>query len=103
MVIPGSHKSDKYANREDWDKAIPLEAKAGDIVIWDSRLWHGALGNKTDSTRWWIKQNYNIPQMLPKEFISNLTNKELSLLGFCSIAPLDEYDRLEIKQGYDDI
>ncbi len=112
VVIPGSHKSDKYANRSDWTHAIPLEAKAGDIVIWDSRLWHGAFGNKTNNTRWalittftrwWIKQNFNITQSLPKDFASKLTKKELSILGFCSIPPVDEFDRLEIKQGYEDI
>lgn len=110
VVIPGSHKSDLYADRDDWSKSIPLEAKAGDIVIWDSRLWHGALGNKTNNTRWalittytrwWIKQSFNITGSLPKEFLKELTPKELSILGFCSIPPEDEFDRLEIKQGYE--
>lgn len=110
VVIPGSHKFGEYAP-QDWFKyASPVISEPGDVVIWDSRLWHGAYENQTENTRWaligtfgrwWIKQNFQITNALPKEFISELTDEELSILGYCSLPAYDEHDRLDIKAGYD--
>jgi ectoine hydroxylase-related dioxygenase (phytanoyl-CoA dioxygenase family) len=52
FVVPGSHLSDNYADQSTMADAVPIETKVGDIVIRDSRLWHGALGNATGSSRW---------------------------------------------------
>ena len=66
IIVPGSHKSDEYAI-QDPINAKYLELDLGDIAVWDSRLWHGALPNQSGQdrwaivatfTRWWIKQNY---------------------------------------------
>lgn len=110
LVIPGSHQFGRYA-AQDWKQyAVPVESNAGDIVIWDSRLWHSAGENKTSDSRWsivgtfsrwWIKQNYNITGKFPKEFLAELTNEEKSILGFCSMPPEDEFDRQDIKAGYE--
>ncbi len=110
IVVPGSHLSDRYCSQEDVAKAIPIESKAGDIVVWDSRVFHGALQNSSNRTRWaftttyscwWIKQMYDFRQTLPAEFISQLTDVELSILGFCSLQPIDEHDRIDIRGGYE--
>jgi len=109
MAVPGSHKFGRYAT-QDWLKyTVPIESEAGDLVIWDSRLWHGAGGNSTAGSRWsivgtfsrwWIKQNYNITGAIPPAFLQKLTLEEKSVLGFCSLPPHDEYDRMDIKAGY---
>lgn len=110
VVVPGSHLFDSYASQEYYEQAIPILSKKGDIVMWDSRLWHGAYGNKSELSRWsliatfgrwWLKQNYDITAALPKNFLNQLNNEEKTILGFFSIPPYDEYERIDIKTGYD--
>ena len=109
VVVPGSHRSDEYAPPETFDSATPILASKGDLVIWDSRLWHGALPNKagvdrwsliSTFTRWWIKQNYQTPNAIPDNIYKELTNEERSILGFCSHPPKNEFERIDIKSGY---
>ena len=109
FIIPGSHKSGKYADKTKELKRIPLTPKKGDIVIWDSRIWHGAYENKTNLTRWaiiatfarwWVKQQFDIPNNLPSKFKNKLTDKQLSILGNCSIPPNDESESIDMKKGY---
>lgn len=109
IVIPKSHLSDKYASQDAISEATPLELNAGDIAIWDSRLWHGALPNlSSDSrwslvatfTRWWIKQNYQKPLAIPHSFVDTLQEHEKTIVGLHSYPPYDEYERIDIKGGY---
>lgn len=110
IVVPGSHKSGRYATPEDMKDAIPIISKAGDMVLWDSRLWHGTTNNTTSKTRWamiatfarwWVKQSYDVTGALPREIYHQLTNEEKSILGFCSCPPRDEMHRIDIKAGYE--
>jgi ectoine hydroxylase-related dioxygenase (phytanoyl-CoA dioxygenase family) len=110
FCVPGSHKYDRYATQEDMNYIIPLPSERGDIVIWDSRLFHGAYENKSDKTRWsfigtftrwWIKQNYSTVLNVPDSIFNNLTDIEKSILGFCCTPPLNEYERIDIKAGYE--
>lgn len=112
IVVPGSHKSGQYADQSALKDAIPIRSKAGDVVIWDSRLWHGATANTSGQTRWaivstfvrwWIKQVSNVTGSLPKEIYESLSNKEKSILGFCSIPPDNEFKGIDMKTGYDDL
>jgi ectoine hydroxylase-related dioxygenase (phytanoyl-CoA dioxygenase family) len=89
-----------------------LLLKAGDIAIWDSRIWHGTTDNKTESTRWtiiatftrwWIKQHFDITKALPEEIKNQLSQKEKSILGFASVPYLSEYEGIEIKKGYNEL
>ncbi len=109
LVVPGTHDTGRYADNGYLEKAVPLEAKAGDVIIWDSRLWHGTTENTTKGTRWamiatfcryWLKQQFNITKSLPSDIKNNLSQKELSILGFNSIPPLNEYEGIEMKKGY---
>jgi hypothetical protein len=110
LVVPGSHHFGRYA-AQDWLKySVPVESKAGDVVMWDSRIWHGANANTTGSSRWsviatfcrwWIKQNYDITGSIPRDFLQQLSNEEKTILGFCSIPPRNEHDRLDIKTGHE--
>ena len=109
ILLPGSHKSGQYANQNSKNKCISITPKKGDIVIWDSRIWHGAHANKTNSTRWaiiatfcrwWVKQQFDIPNNIPNNFKQLLTDKELSVLGACSIPPSNELESIDMKKGY---
>lgn len=110
LVVPGSHLFGRYASQEWLKYTAPIESQAGDVVIWDSRIWHGASANTTTNSRWsviatfcrwWIKQNYDITGTLPNAFIKQLSNAEKAIMGFCSKPPRDEFDRLDIKTGYE--
>ena len=109
VVVPGSHQSGEYSNRN-LDNKISVTAKAGDIVCWDSRLWHGTLPNKSKKSRWaiiatlgrwWIKPSMDIPRGLPEHIYTELTNKQKVLLGYCAIPPKNEFERINTKCGYD--
>jgi hypothetical protein len=109
LVVPGSHRSDRYADQDSMSQAIPLPTRAGDIVIWDGRIWHGALGNKTERSRWsliatfarwWVKQNFDITGTLPQSMYEALDDDEKAILGYCCLPPRDELERVDIKTGH---
>ena len=111
-VVPGSHQSGKFAYQSGFDEAIPIESKAGDVVIWDSRIWHGTRANTSGRTRWaliptftrwWIKQQFNIPQNLPQEFYERLTDWQKAVLGYCSLPYNNESEGVDMKRGYDSL
>ena len=110
VMVPGSHLSGKYADQNDFDKAVPVESKAGDLVLWDSRTWHGTLPNQTNGTRWsiiaafsrwWIKQMFNYTDNLPQHIYDKLTDSEKAVVGFCSISYNNEQEGIDRKRGYD--
>ena len=112
VVIPGSHQIGEYADNTKFNNATPLLLKAGDIAIWDSRIWHGTTNNKTEDTRWtiiatftrwWIKQHFDITKALPEEIKNQLSQKEKSILGFASVPYLSEYEGIEMKKGYNEL
>jgi len=108
IVVPGSHMSGTYTDRNLKDKKI-ICAKPGDLIIIDSRTWHGSLANKTKKSRWlinslvtqwWLKQQVNIPESVPKKIFNKLSNKQKQILGYCSIPPMSELERINTKCGY---
>ncbi|MFW6027497.1 MAG: phytanoyl-CoA dioxygenase family protein, partial [bacterium] len=112
VVVPGSHLYGRYTTQDAFREAVPVESKAGDIVIWDSRLWHGTTENRSGKTRWamvgtfcrwWMKQHWNITQNLPQEIYEQLTDSQRAILGFCSIPARDETTGIDLKRGYDDL
>ena len=109
VVVPGSHKSGEFTDRS-LRNVVPILANAGDVVIWDSRLWHGTAANATKTSRWalvatltqwWMKQKMDIPRSLPERIYRELNDEQKVLLGFCSMPPLDENERINTKCGYD--
>jgi hypothetical protein len=112
LVVPGSHNSGEYAEQSAFEVAVPVESRAGDVVIWDSRTWHGTQENTTSGTRWsiiatftrwWIKQMFSIPQNLPQENFEKLTNSQKAILGYCSLPYNDETESIDMKRGYDSL
>lgn len=118
FLVPGSHNinlreaKNSYITDRDFKNILPIEVNAGDVIIFDQGLWHGAFANKTDEKpwrlmagfhRWWIKQSFDITKSLPNDIYKKLSNKEKSILGFCSIPPKDEFERLSMSCKYDDL
>ncbi len=110
MVVPGSHLTGSYATQEALKDAVPLESRAGDMVLWDSRIWHGTQANTSGGTRWaliatfsrwWLKQAFNIPENLPQEIYDRLTDEQRAVLGYCSLPYDDETVGIDMKRGYD--
>lgn len=108
-VVPGSHRSGRFTDRA-LERRVPLRAKAGDVVMWDSRLWHGTLGNRTGASRWaliatlsqwWVKPSMDMARGLPDEMYQQLSDEQKALLGFCSLPPRNEHERINTKTGYD--
>ena len=106
IVKPGSHMSGVWAKQN--SKIKPIISKAGDIVIWDGRIWHGTTENKTGKSRWalvsnfvrwWVKQLHDIPKALPNKIYKKLTVKEKIILGYCSYPFKDEFEGSEMKRG----
>ena len=109
VLVPGSHLSGEYCRQEAFQAARPIQARAGDLVFWDSRIWHGARANESGGTRWamiatfcrwWIKQAFDIPGNLPQEMYDALTDREKSVLGFCSVPYDNEFNGIDMKRGY---
>jgi len=109
IVVPGSHKAGEYAKQSAFDDGLPVESKAGDLVIWDSRLWHGTKANTTGGTRWamiatfvrwWIKQGFEMTQSVPQQIYEQLTDNQKAILGFCSIPYRDETVGIDMKRDY---
>tara|TARA_B100001057_G_scaffold493750_1_gene588910 strand:- start:4423 stop:5262 length:840 start_codon:yes stop_codon:yes gene_type:complete len=108
VLVPKSHLSGKFPNRK--TKNIKtIAGEPGDLLIFDTRIWHGTTENQTNSSRWtinavitqwWIKQQLNISHAIPKKIFSKLTNKQKQLLGFCSIPPNSVQERISVKCGY---
>lgn len=110
VVVPGSHVSGEYANQEAFADATPIESEVGDVVVWDSRLWHGTTENRSGDTRWaiigtfcrwWMKQHWNVTNNLPDEFYQRLTDSQKAVLGFCSVPHQTEMHGIDLKCGYD--
>ncbi len=109
IAVRGSHQSGKFSNRKS-KKIIFLEGEPGDLILWDSRLWHGTLANKSGQSRWaiittlsswFIKQKMNMTKSLPAHIFRRCNNQQKLLLGFCSIPPNNEFERINTKVGYD--
>jgi len=110
VVVPGSHQAGQYVEQIAFKDAVPVISKAGDVVIWDSRLWHAALENTTEGTRWsiiatfsrwWVKQFFNLTRSLPQDIYKRLTDSQKAILGFCSIPYDEESQGVDMKKGYD--
>lgn len=100
QVLPGSHKYGmlKPALKKK-HKLKDLTLKAGDMVVWDGRIWHSARPNIKALDRWaviitfskwFFKPHYDIPRSFPKNFYKYLTKELKIILGFASIPKFSE-------------
>jgi ectoine hydroxylase-related dioxygenase (phytanoyl-CoA dioxygenase family) len=102
LVVPGTHQravkpSDEYLAAN----AIPVEAPAGSLVVFDSTLWHAAganvsgrdrLGMNLQFTRSFIKQQIDYSRALA-DIMETLPDRTQQLLGWYTrvVTSLQEY------------
>lgn len=100
LYIPGSNK---IVTRDEVPEnapelLVPFEAKAGDIIAMDGRVWHTSGSNVTEDqdrallfgyyTRPQIRQQVNWTAKLPSEIQETLSPEQKSLLGLDPVANL---------------
>jgi len=49
---------------------------------------------------WWIKPSMNICASMSNSIYKKCSNLEKQILGFCSIPPRNEYERINTKSNY---
>jgi hypothetical protein len=111
VIVPGSHLMGTLPDLE-YTGYDAVKLSPGDAVIFDSRLWHGALGNNTGMDRWnllvvfrawWAKQNFDPVRCVSEELFAAMTPQQKALMGFLSLPALDETEKIAIKEGYDNL
>lgn len=109
IAVPGSHKSGKFTDR-DFSNYKNLTGSPGDLLIWDSRIWHGTNDNISKRSRWaliatltswWLKPAVDIIRSINPDIYDKCSDNEKLLLGFCSIPPTNIFERNNTKNGYD--
>ena len=89
-VVPGSHRVGTLDEKEA-TQPVSVEIKRGDLLIWDSNLWHGGGANRTDTRRiglltfWvagWVRPDDNLLLLIPREKISRFPRRLQELVGF---------------------
>ena len=103
-IVKRSHLSNEYAKKS--KNYSHIETKSGDLLIWDSRLWHRTKDNIKSKdrwsvicsfSRWWIKPQFQIWKTLNKQMKKKINNQERTILGFRSTIPLDESEKIDLK------
>jgi ectoine hydroxylase-related dioxygenase (phytanoyl-CoA dioxygenase family) len=95
LILPKSHLKEEEPTEEFWNKNnISLIGKAGDLVIWNSNVYHASGINKTQNDRIAIpitlslpyyKQLLDYPRAIGLERQSEFNSKMQELLGYHSM------------------
>jgi ectoine hydroxylase-related dioxygenase (phytanoyl-CoA dioxygenase family) len=91
--VPGSHRLNRAPREDEADVAtVPIEAEAGSVVVFESRVWHKTGHNRTkDETRagvfgWYTKPIYRAQEnwflSLKPEIARFASEEALVLLGY---------------------
>ena len=111
VLVPGSHQSGRYTDRN-LENLTPVIANPGDVIMWDSRLWHGSMENISKKSRWaliatlgmwFLKPSMDIVKSMPQSIYKELTDEQKVLMGFCSIPPKNEFERNNTKTGFESL
>ncbi len=97
LLLPGPHFTSEPPSRLRFcEDSVRLLGKAGDIVVFDSRLWHAAGVNKSAAarraltltyTRPFFKQQLDYPRFLGDAYGQNLTPAIRQVLGYAARVP----------------
>lgn len=114
LLLPGSHLQKQQPSKEFFEEnAISATGNAGDVLVWNSNLFHASGINRTSKERRalpitfslpYYKQLIDYPSALDSDVIFKLDNKIKKLLGFDSIVSknLNEWyspiDRITYKK-----
>lgn len=103
MMLPGSHHVEAPPSAEVFEAmARPVRGRAGDIVLFNSLVFHRASVNRGDQWRRglticfgrpWMKPQMDFPRFVPAEQAAKLTPIGRQLLGYNAkvATSLDEY------------
>ncbi|MBV8490710.1 MAG: phytanoyl-CoA dioxygenase family protein [Candidatus Eremiobacteraeota bacterium] len=112
LVVPGTHqRQEAPSNAYMKANAVPILAKAGSMLLFDSTLWHAAGQNRSGAdrlainmqfTRSYIKQQIDYSRALDASTIEALPARSQQLLGWYTrvVTSLDEYYRPEEERLY---
>jgi len=111
-VLPFSHKSEKSVSDDFFYKnAIRAVGKSGDVLVFDSNVWHASAPNNTSLqrrglpitiSRSFLKQLLDYPRALGYERMSEFSSELQQFLGYHSRVPssLDEWYQAEENRFY---
>jgi|TARA_B110000908_G_scaffold169886_1_gene228011 ectoine hydroxylase-related dioxygenase (phytanoyl-CoA dioxygenase family) len=111
-LLPGSHLEErKPTDKEFFKKAIQVVGNRGDIVIFNSNVWHSSAPNTTQNhrraipltvSRSFMKQLIDYPRALGYNKMDSFTPQLQQLLGYHSRVPssLNEWYQPENKRFY---
>ena len=111
-VVPGSHTSGAFPNSAmDYPEAVSLCLNPGDLVLFSSELYHATSACLKDESPtwtilftyrcWWVKQQYDIQSIVPKQWWQQMTPNQKLILGACSRVGDDIYGTLSSRKGYE--
>ena len=103
IIVPGTHTRRAYAESgRKYEDAEIIEAKAGDLLIFNGNLYHGGGPCSVEGTRWagifgyarwFIKPSFDLNRNTPKSIYDNWSERQKRLMGFDLVAPIDEFSR----------
>jgi ectoine hydroxylase-related dioxygenase (phytanoyl-CoA dioxygenase family) len=111
-LLPNSHLEEKKPSEKDFfDNAIQAIGKKGDMLVFDSNIWHASAPNTTNSerraipitvSRSFMKQLLDYPRALGYDRMDNFSLDLQQLLGYHSRVPasLDEWYQPESNRFY---
>jgi ectoine hydroxylase-related dioxygenase (phytanoyl-CoA dioxygenase family) len=80
-------------------RAVPVESKAGSLIIWHGALWHGAYPRSAPGvrvntvlpfTRWYMRPQRDFRRECPPEVLARNPPEFAQLMGMDCIYPVDE-------------
>lgn len=90
--VPGSHRLHRLPGADERPEAVPMEAPAGSVVVFESRLWHRTGHNRTADQRragifgWYTRPIYRTQEnwflALDPSVWRNASDDLLVLLGY---------------------
>ena len=111
-LLPYSHlKEEKPTDKEFFNKSIQAVGNKGDLIVFDSNIWHSSAPNITSKgrrgipitiSRSFMKPLLDYPRALGYDKMENFNPKLQQLLGYYSRVPssLDEWYQPENKRFY---
>ncbi|MEE1945132.1 phytanoyl-CoA dioxygenase family protein [Pedobacter sp. KR3-3] len=112
FLLGGSHQADAKPGETDfYQKASRAIGKRGDVLLFNSNLWHAAGINTTDTERRALTINFTKPFMKPQldycralgyDFVETLPTELQQVLGYFARVPsnLDEWYRKPEERFY---
>lgn len=81
-VVPGSHREGRQPNirlLEGKEHAVPIEAPAGSLIVWNGNLWHGAFPRTNPGLRLSLTMYFNRAYLqMQEDYRPHLTEELLA-------------------------